>query len=414
MARTLIERHLRPTVVEALSEARAVCLLGARQVGKSTLAREIAAHEHPATYLTLDDDVTRRSALEDPTGFVAAISGPAVIDEIQRAPDLMLAIKARLDTRDDRGQFLLTGSANVITLPTIADALPGRIDYINLWPFSQGELAGSPERFVDLLFAGAPPRIEGAEVGLSAYAGRIVTGGFPDAQDRGIGSRSRFFGSYVASILGRDVEDVARVRDTADVGRLLSVVAARSANLMSARGMAAELGLNHKTTQAHTRILEDLFLVWRMNPWYANIGSRPVKTPKLHITDTGLLAHLVNANAEGIVQNAALAGPIVETFVAMELVRQCAWSRHEPSLFHYRDSQQREVDIVLEQRSGEIAGVEVKSGASVKSRDFAGLRHLRDKLGTRFKAGVVLYSGERTLPFGDRMAAVPLSGLWQS
>ena len=139
-----------------------------------------------------------------------------------------------------------------------------------------------------------------------------------------------------------------------------------------------------------------------------------MKTPKLHITDTGLLAHLVNANAEGIVRNPTLAGPILETFVAMELVRQCAWSRHEPSLFHYRDSQQREVDIVLEQRSGEIAGVEVKSGATVKSRDFAGLRHLRDKLGTRFKAGVVLYAGERTLPFGDRMAAVPLCGLWQS
>ena len=149
-----------------------MCLLGARQVGKSTLVREIATHEHPATYLTLDDDGTRRSALEDPTGFVAAISGPAVIDEIQRAPDLMLAIKARLDARNDRGQFLLTGSANIITLPTIADALPGRIDYTKLWPFSQGELAGGPERFVDLLFEGVPPPIEGAEVGLSAYADR--------------------------------------------------------------------------------------------------------------------------------------------------------------------------------------------------------------------------------------------------
>jgi predicted AAA+ superfamily ATPase len=414
MPTNLIERHLRPAVVEALSEARAVCLLGARQVGKSTLAKEIASHEHPAAYLTLDDEGTRRSALEDPTGFVAAISGPAIIDEIQRAPDLMLAIKARLDASNHRGQFLLTGSANVITLPTIADALPGRIDYIRLWPFSQGELAGKQERFVNLLFEGEPPRIEGAEVGLSAYAERIVAGGFPDAQDRSVGSRSRFFGSYVASILGRDVGDVARVHDTANVGRLLSVVAARSAGLMSARGMGAELGLDHKTTMAHTRVLEDLFLIWRLNPWYANIGSRPVKTPKLHVTDTGLLTHLINANADGLVRNATLAGPILETFVAMELVRQCAWSRHEPSLFHYRDSQQREVDIVLEQRSGEIAGVEVKSGASVKSKDFAGLRHMRDKLGARFKAGVVLYTGERTLPFGDRLAAVPLRGLWES
>jgi predicted AAA+ superfamily ATPase len=414
MPANLIERHLRPAVVEAMSEARAVCLLGARQVGKSTLAKEIATHEHPAAYITLDDEGTRRSALEDPTGFVAAISGPAIVDEIQRAPDLMLAIKARLDTRNDRGQFLLTGSANVITLPTISDALPGRIDYIRLWPFSQGELEGSRERFVDLLFEGKPPRIEGAEVGLAAYAERIVAGGFPDARDRGTESRSRFFGSYVASILGRDVGDVARVRDTTDVGRLLSVVAARSANLMSARKMGAELGLDHKTTTAHTKVLEDLFLIWRMSPWYANIGSRPVKTPKLHVTDTGLLTHLINANADGLVRNAALAGPALETFVAMELLRQCTWSGHQPSLFHYRDNQQREVDIVLEQRSGEIAGVEVKSGASVKSRDFAGLRHLRNKLGDRFKAGVVLYTGERTLPFGDRLAAVPVCGLWES
>ena len=382
MPTNLIERHLRPTVVEALSEARAVCLLGARQVGKSTLAKEIATHERPAAYLTLDDEGTRRSALEDPTGFLAAISGPAIIDEVQRAPDLMLAIKARLDKSNDRGQFLLTGSANLITLPTIADALPGRIDYIRLWPFSQGELEGRRERFVDALFAGEPPLIEGAEVGLAAYAERIVAGGFPDAQERSAGGRSRFFGSYVSSILGRDVGDVARVRDTADVGRVLSVVAARSASLMSARGMGVDLGLDHKTITAHTKVLEDLFLIWKMNPWYTNIGSRQVKTPKLHVTDTGLLTHLLNVNTKRLVGDATLTGPIVETFVAMELVRQCAWSQHEPSLFHYRDNQQREVDIVLELRSGEVAGVEVKSG-------------------------------ERTLPFGDRLAAVPLCGLWQ-
>jgi predicted AAA+ superfamily ATPase len=261
MPTKLIERHLRPAVVEALSEARAVCLLGARQVGKSTLAKEIAARERPAAYLTLDDEGTRRSALEDPTGFIAALSGPAVIDEIQRAPDLMLAIKSRLDVSNDRGQFLLTGSANVITLPTIADALPGRIDYIGLWPFSQGELDDIRERFIDRLFACEPPTIEGADVGLAAYVERLVAGGFPDARDRSPASRSRFFASYVASILGRDVGDVARVRDTADVGRLLSVVAARSATLMSARAMGVDLGLDHKTTTSHTKVLEDLFLI---------------------------------------------------------------------------------------------------------------------------------------------------------
>ncbi|MHB1468123.1 MAG: ATP-binding protein [Solirubrobacteraceae bacterium] len=396
-----------------MSDTRAVCLLGARQAGKSTLVKEIASREHPASYLTLDDDGTRRSALEDPTGFIASISGPAVIDEVQRAPDLMLAIKVRLDTVRDPGQFLLTGSANILMLPTIADALPGRVEYMRLWPFSQGELAGVRERFLDHLFAGKPPHVEGAPVGRQAYAQRIATGGFPDAQSRGARGMSRLFSSYVASILERGVGDVASVRDPTDVSRLLGVAAARSATLMSARSMGSELGVSHKTVAAHTKILEDLFLVRRLRPWHANLGSREVKTPKLYVTDTGLLAHLMNADAERLAHETTLAGAMFETFVAMELERQREWADCEPSLFHYRDGQQREVDIVLELRSGEIAGVEVKSGATVTPRDFTGLRHLRDGLGARFVAGVVLYTGERTLPFGDRLSAVPLCGLWQ-
>jgi predicted AAA+ superfamily ATPase len=399
--------------VEALGEARAVCLLGARQSGKSTLARMIAAEEHPAEYLTLDDEATRQAALADPTGLIAARSGPAVIDEVQRAPDLMLAIKERLDTNDERGQFLLTGSANIITMPSIADALPGRVDYVRLWPFSQGELTGRRERFIDRLLAGEIPQVHDAGgVGLGAYAARIVAGGFPDAQNRSAGGRTRFFNSYVSTILGRDLRDVASVRDLGSVERLLGLLAARSASLISSRAVAGELGVDHKTVAAQTRILEELFLVWRLQPWHVNLGSRQVKTPKIHLTDTGLLAHMTNIDAERMLQSPAVAGAIAETFVAMELARQCDWAASPASLFHYRDSQQREVDVVLELSSGEIAGVEVKTAASVRAKDFAGLRHLRDKLGARFKTGVVLYTGRRTLSFGDRLAAVPLCGLW--
>jgi predicted AAA+ superfamily ATPase len=412
MPMPFIERNVRPTVVEALTEARAVCLLGARQSGKSTLARAISEREHPAEYLTLDNDATRRSALEDPTGFIAGVSGPAVIDEVQRAPDLMLAIKERLDTNNERGQFLLAGSANILTMPSIADALPGRVDYVRMWPFSQGELNGRRETFIDRLFAGELPHIDDAEVGRGAYAAQIVAGGFPDARDRGARGRARFFTSYVSTILGRDLQDVASVRDTAGVERLLRIVATRSAGLVSSRGVAGELGVDHKTVAARTRILEELFLVWRLQPWHVNLGSRQVKTPKIYMTDTGLLTHLMNIDAKGIVQSSTLAGPIVETFAAMELARQCDWAESPASLFHYRDKQQREVDVILELGSGEVAGVEVKTAASVAAKDFAGLRHLRDKLGNRFKAGVVLYTGKRTLSFGDRLAAVPLCGLW--
>jgi uncharacterized protein len=410
---TLVERHMKPLVLEALAESRAVCILGARQVGKSTLARQIAESGRRASYLTLDDEATRRAALEDPAGFVALLSGPAVIDEIQRAPDLMLAIKVRLDTNDARGQFLLTGSADVLALPSIADALPGRVDYMRLWPFSQGELTGVREGFIDRLFAGEPPQIENAEVGRIGYAHKVATGGFPDVQGRSERGRLRFFASYVATILERGVDEVARLRDRSDLSRLLSAAAVRSATLMSARGIATELGVTHKTVAAHIKILEDLFLVRRLQPWRVNLASRQVKTPKLHVSDTGLLAHLLNASPQRLTHDAQLAGPVFESFVAMELQRQREWSTHEPSLFHYRDGQGREVDVVLELRSGETAGVEVKTAATVHRGDFAGLRHFRDRLGARFKAGVVLYTGQRTLAFGDRLTAVPLCGLWE-
>ena len=412
MSKQLLPRHAKSLILKSLAASRAVCVLGARQVGKSTLVQEIAANEHPARYLTLDDDETRAAALDDPTGFVEGIAGPAVIDEIQRAPDLMLAIKVRLDTLNDRGQFLLTGSANVITLPTIADALPGRVDYVQLWPFSQGEFEGVRESFIDRAFAGEPPVMEDAPRGRGAYAGRIATGGFPDAQTRQAGVAERFFESYLRSILGRDIPEVSRVHDAASVTRLLTVAASRTAGLMNARAMANDLKLDGKTVVRHTDLLENLFLVRRLPSWHANLGSRQIKTPKLHLVDSGLLTHLLGADAERLERDAQLAGQVFETFVAMELDRQSEWSRSKPFLLHYRDKQQREVDIVLERRGGDIVGIEVKSAPTIRSRDFAGLRYLRDRLGDRFKAGVVLYTGRQTLPFGPRLRAVPLCGLW--
>jgi uncharacterized protein len=410
--KAFIDRHVRPIVLEALREARAVCLLGARQSGKSTLARTIAERDHPAQYLTLDNDATRRAAREDPTGFIARLHGPAVIDEVQRAPDLLLAIKERLDLHDERGQFLLAGSANILTLPTVADALPGRVDYVRLWPFSQGELAGTRESFIDRLLADEPPDVRDAPVGPGAYGERLLAGGFLDAHGRSATGRARFFESYISTLLGRDLPEVAGVRNPGAVEHQLRLIATRSASLLSSRAIAGEIGIDHKTVAARTRVLEDLFLLCRLQPWHVNLGSREIKTPKLYMTDTGLLTHLLNLDSArlGAADNAS--GAVFETFAAMELYRQRDWARSRPSLFHYRDKQQREVDIVLELGSGEIAGVEIKTAATVRASDFSGLRHLRDRLGKRFQSGVVLYTGQRTLSFGDRLAAVPLCGLW--
>ncbi len=414
MPLTLYPRHIRPDVIDALTASRAVAVLGARQVGKSTLVAQIASDEHPARLISLDDESTVTAARTDPTGFIADIDEPVAIDEIQRAPEVLLAIKRRLDADQTRGQFLLTGSANILSLPTVTDALPGRIEYLTLWPLSQGELRDVRERFIDDLFNARYPRLSGMPVGRKPIATRLVAGGFPEAQNRTPRQRARFFSSYIASIIGRDLDDIANVRNVENIERLLHVIAARSGDLTSFRGIGSDLELDATTVRAHTKILEDLFLVRQIKPWHVNLGSRQIKSTKTYVVDSGLLAHLIGTDERRIAEEGNVAGTMLESFVAMELLRQAGWSDRPVQLFHYRDKQQREVDVVLERHDGDVVGVEVKASATPTSRDFIGLRYLRDKLGRRFKAGVVLHLGADTLPFGDRLAAVPVSGLWQT
>lgn len=408
----MIERHLKPLVLEALGDTRVVVVLGARQVGKSTLVQEIAAGDRPSTILSLDDRATLDAALDDPTGFVAGLEPPVVIDEVQRAPDLMLAIKVRVDRDQTPGQFLLTGSANLLTAPRIADALPGRAEYLRLTPFSQGEMRGAQEAFVPSLFEGRWPQVTSVEVGRGAYAERLAVGGYPAALGRSTGRRQRFFASYVDSIIDRDLRTVADVQDSANVRRLLSALAATSASLTNVEALARDLGVAPNTVRAHSDLLETLFLVARAPAWSANLLNRVVKAPKAYVADSGLLCHLLGIDEARIAADGTLAGVVFETFVATEIARQIAWQDDAPRQYHYRDRDGREVDIVLERRGGAVVGLEVKSSASVSPRDFRGLRHLRDKLGDRFKGGVVLYTGPSTVPFGDRLAAVPLAGLW--
>lgn len=411
----LISRQIRPRVLELLAESRAVAILGARQVGKSTLLLGLAKSDYPAQVVTLDERATRAAAAADPTEFVARLKTPVAIDEAQRVPDLLLAIKERLDRDNTRGQFLLTGSANILALPTVKDALPGRVDYMNLWPLSAAELtATAHENFVDRLLRGAPPELNDVALGRAAYAERIVRGGYPETQGRGPRTLRSFFSSYLSSIVERDVADVASLRAPEALDRLLHMIAARTGGLTSFQGMGRDLGLDKNTVHSYTRALENLFLVRALKPWHVNLGARQVKSPKLYIVDSGLLCYLLKANVRRIEADDAVAGAAFESFAAMELLRLADVSEVEASLFHYRDKNGREVDVVLESGTGEIAGVEVKCAASVGRDDFAGLRRLRDKLKARFKAGAVLYTGERTLPFGDRIWAVPLAGLWGS
>lgn len=399
-------------MLEALDDTRVVVVLGARQVGKSTLVEQIATEDRPARMLTLDDQATRDAAFADPTGFVAGLATPVVIDEVQRVPDLLLAIKTRVDRDQTPGQFLLTGSANVLTAPRIADALTGRAEYLRLSPFSQGELHRSAESFISLLFDGHWPQVTSRNIGRTGYAATIAGGGYPAVQGRTDARRERFFDSYIDTIIQRDLSAIALVHDQANIRNLLFAIGSTSASLMNFDALARKLGLSPNTLRAHAALLDTLFLTVRVEAWSANLLRRAVKAPKAYIADSGLLCHAIGANADRVSADGAVAGMAFETFAAIELRRQIAWQENAPRQYHYRDRDGREVDIVLERRDGSVIGVEVKSAASASSSDFRGLRHLRDKLGDQFKAGVLLYTGPSTVPFGDRLAAVPLCGLW--
>jgi uncharacterized protein len=404
-------RQITDTVAEAMASARVVVLLGPRQAGKSTLARALAEGDMSADYLTLDDEAVRALAHGDPTGFVAGLRGATVIDEIQRVPGLLLAIKARVDRDDAPGQFLLTGSANLRRIPTVADALPGRADYLTLWPFTQGELRGRREQVLPRLLRGDVPMIADAPVGRGAYVETLLTGGFPEAQRRSDATRARFFDSYITSIVERDVADVARVHDPTGLGVLLRLVAARSGSLARYDALARDAGVDGKTVKTHLDVLERLFLLRIRRPWHVNLGKRQVKAPKLYVSDPGLLAGLLAAHPDRVVTDDRLAGSLFETFVATELERQASWSPEPLTFWHYREGE-REVDVIVERPSGEVVGIEVKAGATVHPADFRGLLHMRERIGRRLLAGVVLYTGERTLPFGEGLWAVPLEALW--
>ena len=408
----LIDRGLADTVVEAMEDARVVAMLGPRQAGKSTLARMLADRRLPADYVTLDETPARSLASADPQGFVAGLGRRTVIDEVQRAPELLLAIKSRVDRDPTPGQFLLTGSANLRRIPTVADALPGRVDYLTLWPLTQGEILGRPESLLARLFAGEMPRVSNAPVGRHRYSEMLLAGGFPEPRTRAGVPRSRFFESYLTSIVDRDVADASRVHDPTAVGTLLRLLAARSGSLARYDALARDAGVDGKTAKAYLDVLERLFLIRIRRPWHVNLGQRQVKAPKLYLSDTGLLAALVGADSNRVRGDDGFAGSIFETFVATELERQASWSSEPLSFWHYREGE-REVDVIVERPSGEIVGIEVKASATVRAHDFRGLVHLRERVGRRLVCGVVLYAGERSLPFGDRLSAVPLQALWR-
>ena len=409
----MISRHATRRLLDGLRDTPVVYLQGARQTGKSTLVRAIAKQHHPAAYLTLDTAAVFAAAAEDPENFVAGLDRPVVIDEAQRAPALALAIKAAVDADRRPGQFLLTGSASVMSLSKISESLAGRMELHALWPFSQGELSGVRETFLDRVFAAKLLTPEVTPDTERTLIDRICKGGYPEIQARkSPARREAWFDSYVDSILQRDVRDLANVERLSEIPRLLALLASRVAQPVNFADLARTLAIPQTTLRRYMALMETTFLVRLLPAWFSNIGKRLAKASKLLLVDTGLLTHLLEVNANRLRRDRTLFGHILENFAAMELIKQVGWSERRCKLFHFRTEGGAEVDLVLEDRAGRLVGIEVKCAASLQRRDFRGLETLAELSGRRFVRGVLLYTGAAVVPFGRKLHALPLSQLW--
>jgi hypothetical protein len=389
-----------------------VLVNGARQSGKSTLLRQVARGD-TAEWRDLDSPQVRQAALADPVGFVD-YPDMMVIDEIQRVPELLLPIKVQVDNDPRPGRYLLTGSARVLRLRALPDALPGRMETIELWPFSQGEIDETPDGFIDALFAHGADLRHTSQVSRGEYAERIVRGGFPEAVARtNPRRRERFHDSYVADLVARDVAQLSDIERTAQMRALIRLLAARSGQILVASAVGSDAGVSQATALRYISLLEEVFLIKRVPAWSRNVSSRAGLAPKVAFVDSGIAANLLGTDNRSLIRPGGPFGPLLEGFVLMELARQATWSQTRVELSHYRTKDMVEVDAVLESRQGKVVGIKVKAASTVGPDDFRGLRHLAERLGEDFVAGLVMYTGQQTLPFGPRLRAMPVSALWE-
>jgi len=412
-------RNITSDVREALADTPVVLLCGARQVGKSTLARQLASEgfggQGAVTYLTLDDATLLARADSDPDGFIRQLTGATVLDEVQRAPSLFRAMKAVVD--DDRrpGRFLLTGSANVLMLPRLSESLAGRMEMLTLWPFSQGELQGRKEGFIDVVFEEElPEEVADARETSTTFWDRVIRGGYPEAVVRSSGKRrSRWFSSYLTTVLQRDIRELANIEGLTQLPRLLQLLAVRSGSLVNWSEVSRSAGIPNTTLKRYLALLQATYMIREVPAWSVNLSKRLVKSPKIHVTDTGLAADLMGMVRSGEGPTVTMRGGIVESFVAMELEKQRTWASRRISIYHMRTARQEEVDLILEDSRGALVGIEVKMAGSVNDADFRGLRVLQAMQPDTFQRGIVFYLGERVVAFGSQLHAVPISALWQ-
>lgn len=423
-----LPRMARFRLTEVLADTPVVLLHGPRQCGKTTLARAVT-EPLGYGYLSFDDDNAARAARLDPQGFVADLPPRMVLDEIQRVPELFTSIKAVVDQNRMPGRFLLTGSANVLLLPKLADSLAGRMEVLRLHPMAQAELAGSagtaatvqtgqkPPAFLNALFTakfetGGFERARYTRQG-PQLAARIAAGGFPAALARTPRRAKAWYSAYVESLAQRDVRELARISSLDVLPRLLQVAADQTAQLFNLSSLAGPFQLSRPTIGDYVGLLERVFLLDSLASWHPKPLNKLIKSPKLHMADTGLACALLRLDAETLNTDRQRLGQLLETFVLQELRRAASAWDEAIDFFHFRSRDDYEVDVVLERGPNAVAGVEVKASGTVREADFRGLKKLQEIAGPNFVCGVVLYDGDTCLRFGEGMFAVPISALWE-
>jgi uncharacterized protein len=405
----LYPRLIRARIIEAMADTPVVLLAGPRQAGKTTLVRQLA--DQDMRYLTLDDELTLFAAREDPVGTVRGLDR-AVIDEIQRVPQLLLAIKKSVDEDRRPGRFLLTGSANLMVMPAVADSLAGRMETLTLLPLSQSELHGMSTNWLDSVFAGRVPGAVKTIVG-DDLVHTVLQGGYPEAVSRPTARRRTAWArQYADALIQRDVRDVAGVDKLGHLPRFLRALAQMAGQMCNYTRLGGQVGLDGKTAARYIGIFEQMYLLKRIEVWAGNRLNRIVKTPKVQFVDSGLLAMLMDFRTEDFLRERTRFGLLLENFVFSELLKHAATADGAYRLLYYRDHDQVEVDLVIENSAGLLAGVEVKASATVGNSDLRGLKRLAGIAGDAFKMGVVLYDGRETLPLGKHLWAAPLSSLW--
>ncbi len=409
----MYKRNITRNLLDALADRPVVVLHGARQAGKSWLAEQVGSGPHPAEYLTLDDPAVLTAVTSDAAGFIQSLRGNAIVDEVQRAPQLFVAIKASVDRSRQAGRFLLTGSANIWLVPRLSESLAGRMEILTLWPLSQGEIEGIHEEFIEVVFSDDTPPLRRVQVDRDDILRRILAGGYPEAVALPPARRARWFASYITAILQRDIRELAqRIERLSELPRLLTALAGRTATLLNAAELSRASGIPERTVLRYLTLLEATFLVSRVPAWTANLRKRLLKTPKVVMLDTGLAAYLQNVDVRRLKAEPALLGPLLETFVITELLKQQTWSAVQPEVGHFRTAHGEEADVVLDAR-GRLVGIEVKAAASVSADDFRGLRAMAASTGRRFHRGILLYLGDTAVAVGPQLYALPLPALWR-